>query len=237
MRGNQTRLGDAIRVVRSVKSDQGLKPAQVLRDRCAYGIDCLASKLELAPRLMGGWPTINQHDCLLLREWGGSLPHRVAFGPLAFGKNSHGHVVLHHGAFLQLVSDMVCMIWAGCFKNLFKVIGGLSCLELRIMLIDGDELFIGVTSVLVANTLVTVGGNRDSLWSPLRPLLSLIAPHLAPLSVVLVGTPRPPLEAALALLYRKTTSTASSPEAYLVVMSRSSFVVFGWSRPSSCTRV
>jgi hypothetical protein len=151
----------------------------------------------------GGWPTINQHDCLLLREWGGSLPRRVAFGPLAFGKSSHGHVVLHHGAFLQLVSDMVCMIWAGCFKKLFKVIGGLSCLELRIMLIDGDELFVGVTSVLVANTLVTVGGDRDSLWSLLRPLLSLIAPHLAPLSVVLVGTPRPPLEAALALLYRK----------------------------------
>jgi hypothetical protein len=52
--GKPPRLGYAIRVVNSIKSDQGLRPAQVLQDRCNYGVDCSASKLELAPQLMGG---------------------------------------------------------------------------------------------------------------------------------------------------------------------------------------
>jgi hypothetical protein len=52
-------LGDAIRVVCLVKSDQGLRPAQVLQECYAYSDDCSASKLELAPQLMGGWPTVN----------------------------------------------------------------------------------------------------------------------------------------------------------------------------------
>jgi hypothetical protein len=46
--GKSPRFGDAIRVVRSIKSDRGLRPAQVLWYRCAYSVDCSASKLELA---------------------------------------------------------------------------------------------------------------------------------------------------------------------------------------------
>jgi hypothetical protein len=47
--GKPPRLGDAIRVVHSVKSDRGLGPAQVLWDHCAYSVDRSASKLEFAP--------------------------------------------------------------------------------------------------------------------------------------------------------------------------------------------
>jgi hypothetical protein len=47
--GKPARLGDAIRVVCSVKSDRGLGPAQLLWGHYAYGVDCSASRLELAP--------------------------------------------------------------------------------------------------------------------------------------------------------------------------------------------
>jgi hypothetical protein len=112
---------------------------------------------------MGGWPAVNRHDRLLLRKRGVSLPRRVTFRPLTFGKCSCGHVVLHHGAFLQHVSDRVRMIWAGCFEKLFEVIGGLPRLALRIVL--------GVTNVLVILTLITTSGDRDSMWLPLQPPL------------------------------------------------------------------
>jgi hypothetical protein len=36
-------------VVRSVKSDRGLEPAQVLWDHYAYDVNCTINKLELAP--------------------------------------------------------------------------------------------------------------------------------------------------------------------------------------------
>jgi hypothetical protein len=41
--GKPRQLGDAIQVVRLVKSDRGLRLVQGLRDRCAYGIDCSTS--------------------------------------------------------------------------------------------------------------------------------------------------------------------------------------------------
>jgi hypothetical protein len=75
------------------------------------------------------------------------------------------------------------MIWAGCFEEIFKVIGRLSCLALRIMLGSSDELLAGVVSVLVIITPVVAGGNPDSLWLLLQPFLSLLAPLLAPLLV------------------------------------------------------
>jgi hypothetical protein len=45
--GKPPRHRDAIQVVRSVKSDQGLGPVQVLWDRSAYGVDCSVGKFEL----------------------------------------------------------------------------------------------------------------------------------------------------------------------------------------------
>jgi hypothetical protein len=119
------------------------------------------------------------------------------------------------------------MIWAGCFKKLFEVIGGLPCLVLRIALRGNDELLVEVASVLVVIALVAVGHDRDSLWSPLRPPLVACSTLLAPVSVALVCALRLPLGTSLVLLYMKIAPTASSPEACLVAISRSSFVVFG----------
>jgi hypothetical protein len=128
------------------------------------------------------------------------------------------------------------MIWAGCVEKLFEVIGGLSHLPLRIALSGGDKLLVGVASILVIITLIVAGGDRNSLWLPFWP--SLVASSTPPCTLVdcLGWHPRPPLGAAMALLCMKIALTASSPEACPVAMSRSSFVVFGWSRPSSCTR-
>jgi hypothetical protein len=47
-KGKPLCLGDAIRVVRSVKSDWGLGPAQALWDQHTHGVDHPASELELA---------------------------------------------------------------------------------------------------------------------------------------------------------------------------------------------
>jgi hypothetical protein len=129
------------------------------------------------------------------------------------------------------------MVWVGCFEKLFEVIGGLSRLVLRIELGSGDELLLEVTDVLVVLALVAAGGDCDPLWSLLRP--SLVASSTTPCTIVccLDWCPRQLLGAALVLLCMKTSLTASSKEACLVAISRSSFVIFGWSRPSSCTRV
>jgi hypothetical protein len=69
------------------------------------------------------------------------------------------------------------MIWSVCFEKLFEVIGGLPRLMLRIMLGGGDELLVGVASVLVIIALVIAGANYDSSWSPLRhPIIALSTP-------------------------------------------------------------
>jgi hypothetical protein len=131
------------------------------------------------------------------------------------------------------------MIGVGFFEKLLEVIGGLPRLVLKITLGSGDELLIGVTSVPVVITFITASGNHDSLGPPLwPPLVASGAPlRTQPLLVTLVDAPRLPPGAAFPLLYMKMAPTASSPEACLVAMLRSSFVVFGWSRSRSCTRV
>jgi hypothetical protein len=118
---------------------------------------------------MGGRPIINRHGRLLFKERGVSLPLWATFRLLASGKSSSGHVVLHHGALLQLMPNKVHMIGAGCFEKILKVIGGLRHLAFKITLGGDDELLVGVTSVLVVITLVPVSGYRDSLGPPLRP--------------------------------------------------------------------
>jgi hypothetical protein len=52
------------------------------------------------------------------------------------------------------------MTWAGCFEKPFEVISRLPCLALRITLGSGDELLIGVASILVI-ALIIAGGDRD----------------------------------------------------------------------------
>jgi hypothetical protein len=102
-------------------------------------------------------------------EWGSSLPCRVSFGLLAPGKSPHGHVHLHHGAFLQFVPNGVRVIGTGCLKKLVEVVSRLPCPALEIALSSGDELLIGVTNILIIVTLVTDGSVRDSLGPPLQP--------------------------------------------------------------------
>jgi hypothetical protein len=97
---------------------------------------------------VGGRPTVNRHERLLFGERSGNLPRRVTFGLLASGESSRSHVVVHHGALLQLVPDRVRMSGAGCFEKLLKVIGRLQHLALQIALDNGDELFIRVANVL-----------------------------------------------------------------------------------------
>jgi hypothetical protein len=96
-----------------------------------------------------------------------------------------GHVVFHHGAFLPLVPNVICVIGIGCLKKLLKVISGLPHLAHEIALSSGDELLIGVTNILIVVTLIAAGRDRDLLGSPLQPLLSLFVPLFVPLSVVL----------------------------------------------------
>jgi hypothetical protein len=59
------------------------------------------------------------------RKGATAFPSGSPFRLLASGESSRGHVVLHHGALLQLVPNRVRMIGAGCFEKILKVIGGL----------------------------------------------------------------------------------------------------------------
>jgi hypothetical protein len=58
------------------------------------------------------------------------------------------------------------MFGLGCFMKPLKVIGGLPCQVLKIVLGGGNELVVRVTCVLVVISLVIAGGDHDSLGSP-----------------------------------------------------------------------
>jgi hypothetical protein len=66
---------------------------------------------------------------------------------------------------------MIHMIWSGCFEKLLEVIYTLSCLASGITRGSGNKLLIKVVSVLIVTTLITAGGDYDSLgplfWPPL----------------------------------------------------------------------
>jgi hypothetical protein len=61
------------------------------------------------------------------------------------------------------------MIGTGCLRKLLEVIGEQPCLALDLALGGGDELLIRVANILVIVTLITAGGDRDLLGSPLWP--------------------------------------------------------------------
>jgi hypothetical protein len=105
------------------------------------------------------------------------------------------------------------------------------------MLGGHHELLVGVTGVPAVHLLIATGGDRDSLGPLSWPLLSLLMPLFIPLSVAVADVPRSPLGTALLPPCTKIAPTASSPEACLVAMLRSSFVIFSSSQPSSCTKV
>jgi hypothetical protein len=111
------------------------------------------------------------------------------------------------------------------------VIGGLPHLALKITLDSDDKLLVGVASVLVVITFISTGGDCDSLGPLLRPPFVTSGAPLQTLVSCFGQRPLPrlPPGAAFPLLCTKMAPTASSLEACLVVMSRSSFVVFGWS--------
>jgi hypothetical protein len=119
----------------------------------------------------GGWPTINRHDRILFGERGDNLSHRVTFELLAPSKSPYGHVVLHHGAFLQLVPNGVRMIGTGCLEKHLEVISGLPRLALEVALSSGDKLLVGVIGILVIVTLIIAASDRDSLEPSFCPLL------------------------------------------------------------------
>jgi hypothetical protein len=100
----------------------------------------------------------------------------VILGLLALGETPRGHVVLHHGTLFKLVSDGVCMFWAGHLEKLLKVISRLSCLALEITLSHSDVFLIGVIGLLIVviDLLIVVifiaaSGNCDLLGEPLWP--------------------------------------------------------------------
>jgi hypothetical protein len=142
----------------------------VLRSSQAHNANRPTRKFELKLGQVASRPTVNQHDCLFFRKGGSSLSRRVAFGLLTLGKSLCGHVVIHHGTFLQLVPNVICMVGAGCLEKLLKAIGGLLCLTLEIVLSNGSMLPVGVTGLLVVVILVTASGDHDSSGSLLWPL-------------------------------------------------------------------
>jgi hypothetical protein len=117
------------------------------------------------------------------------------------------------------------------------VIYGVPRLVLKVTLDSSNKLLIGVSSVLVVITFITTSGDCNSLGPQLWPPLIASDALLLPLLAAIVGAPRPSPRAVFLLLITKSTPRTSLPKACQVVMSRSSFMVFGCLQPSSCTRV
>jgi hypothetical protein len=63
------------------------------------------------------------------------------------------------------------MVGAGRLEKLLEVIGRLPCLSLEVVLGGGNELLIGVVSLLVVVTLIIASSNCDPLGSLLWPPL------------------------------------------------------------------
>jgi hypothetical protein len=152
-------------MIYSIKSDRGLRPAMVLWDSQAYGVDRPARKFELTPELMRDGSVIDQHDCLLLGEGHCGLSWRVTLGLLALD-----HVVLHHGTIFELVPDRVRMVWAGHLEKILKVISRLPRLVAEIMLGGSDVLLVRVIGLLVIVIIIATGSNCDPLRVPRCPL-------------------------------------------------------------------
>jgi hypothetical protein len=92
-------------VTRPIKSDRGLRLAEVLWGSLTHDVDHPTRMFELMSGLKGDGSTINWHDRLLPEEWCISLSRWVALGLLALGDSSHGHVVLHHVALFKFVPN------------------------------------------------------------------------------------------------------------------------------------
>jgi hypothetical protein len=93
----------------------------------------------------------------------------VILGLLALGEIPRGHVVLHHETLFKLVSDGVCMFWAGHLEKLLQVISRLSCLALEITLSHSDVFLIGVIGLLIVVIFIAASGNCGLLGEPLWP--------------------------------------------------------------------
>jgi hypothetical protein len=76
------------------------------------------------------------------------------------------------------------VIWASCFNKYFNVISRLPRLALRIPL-DGSDELVSLSLLPLSQLVVTV----TQCGCCFSPLLSLLAPLLAPLSVALVSAP------------------------------------------------
>jgi hypothetical protein len=91
------------------------------------------------------------------------------------------------------------MIGADHLKKLLKVISGLLCLALEVVLSSGNELLVRVICPFIVVTLIVASSDCDSLGSLLWPLLFPMALLFAPLPAALSGTPQLPLGAAFPL--------------------------------------
>jgi hypothetical protein len=87
------------------------------------------------------------------------------------------------------------MIWACHFEELFKVIGKLSCLVLKVTLNDSDVFFVRVIGLLVMVTLITPSSNGDLLGALLWPLLLPLPLLFTPLPAALCNAPQLPMGA------------------------------------------
>jgi hypothetical protein len=125
------------------------------------------------------------------------------------------------------VPNRVHVIGIGCHDKLLKLISELPCLALEIALSSADKLLIGVGNILVIVTLITVDTDHNSLGSLLRPPLITFGAPLHTLVGCLGGAPQPLSVAYFPLFRTKMAPTASSLEACLVEISRSSFIIFG----------
>ncbi len=71
------------------------------------------------------------------------------------------------------------MVGSGRLEKLIEVIGTLPRLALEVTLGGGNELLIGIVSLLVVVTLIIAGSNCDLLRAPLLPLFVALGTFLS----------------------------------------------------------
>jgi hypothetical protein len=128
---------------------------------------------------VGSRPAINRDDRLFFLEMCGNSPPppQIASELHTPSEIPRGHVVLHHGAFFQLVLDGVRMVGACHFEKFLEVIERLSCLVLEVTLGSSNELLVRIISLLVVVTLFVAASDYYSLGSLLwPPLIAFGAP-------------------------------------------------------------
>jgi hypothetical protein len=117
-----------------------------------------AQHRHATPPWQGGASTVNHHDCGFPREGHHVAPAWVLVEFHTPGRGPRDHETLHHVMVLQLVPDMVHVVWAGLLEEFLEVVSRWPRLTLVVVHDSHDVPNAGATRLPVVVVIVVDRG-------------------------------------------------------------------------------